>query len=102
MSGKHQQVNVCMTIKLRDFAAFEDLANELGYQLSLHSLTESAPTRKRVKRRAGKVTPAMVAEAKALFKAHPSKTTHMLWTKSKLPIGESTFGKILAGYYDNI
>jgi len=96
---KHQQVNVCMTIKLRDFAAFEDLANELGYQLSLKSLEEQAPPKRIVRRRLSTVTPEAVEEAKALRKKHPNATNKQLWQKSSKSIGLSTFGKCLQGLY---
>lgn len=38
---KHTLVEVCMTIKLRDFAAFEDLAHETGTSFTVKQVEPS-------------------------------------------------------------
>lgn len=104
---KHTLIDICLTLKLRDFAAFEDLAHELGYQLTIKHLapTESPPPRRSSTTR-NRVTPELVAAVKNYAKLYPNATHRklrdLIQSKTKLKTSPASVGKILQGQYDEV
>jgi hypothetical protein len=101
MSKSHKIVTACIQIKLRDWGAFEDLAHELGYDLSLKELEVIAP--QKVKKGGGRhypVTPDLIAEVKRLASKHPDLPIKQIHAKCKYDTSHTTVGRIMQGLYD--
>ena len=92
-------VQICLTIPLRDYAAFEDLAEELGCEIHLKSVEEAKPKAPNTRH---KVTPEIVQEVLKASKATPTAGAKKLKRVLKLPHGVSTINKILGGYYESL
>ena len=98
-------VEIKLTIPLRDYASFEDLATELGIKATDVKIVEGAPTAKKhrvISRTRHVVTPAAVRNIKAFKKKNPLASVARIKTKLQLPYGHATISRILNGYRDNL
>ncbi|RLD03100.1 MAG: hypothetical protein DRI65_13565 [Chloroflexota bacterium] len=86
-----QMVNACIQIALRDFGAFEDLANELGYELKLEGV-DKVPNKKPQTK--NKVTPEFKKQVTSAIKSNPEMTDPQIKKLLKAPHSPTTINRI--------
>lgn len=91
----NKQVRITMVIPLRDFAAFEDLAAELGCEIEVLDLkNQASPPDKKGRHR---VSRGMIEKTRRYWDSHPEATAAQVKEALGLPHGVSTLARIRRG-----
>jgi len=99
------KVKICLSLPLRDFSAFEDLASELGCHMEVLKLTPTEgpsnqkPRASHVKHR---IQAQDVKDVKAYVAKYGRRSASQIKAALNLPYGESTIYYIMAGKYDKL
>lgn len=97
-----RQVNICMTINLRDFAAFEDLALELGYVIELQNIVPQEKPKPRTFSSRHQVNLDLIRQVKAVISQHPELSSKEIISHLGIPHSESTISRIRLGRFDHL
>lgn len=97
-----KSVKVVISVPLRDFSSFEDLAQELGCQIEVIELVKRKSPRPRPDGSSGRnaMTPEVVAKIKKYWDRHEDAKAPEVKKALDLPHGTSTIQKVRGGYYD--
>lgn len=107
MVSKEKMVVICVRIKLRDYASFEDLASDLGCEIEIQNIVNNQtppPARRLNQGKRHPVTPELVHAIKIAKQNHPDFTypqLRQLLENQNFRTSETVISYVLSGKYDD-